>query len=579
MTALDDVPRADLALVADAREGQRDAFAELYRRHYDPAFRYALSLTRGDEALAQDLVAEAFAQVLRATFEGGGSTVAFRPYLFSAVRHEFLAERRRTGRVALVDDADALDSPTRPEEGADDSDPVIASAFGRLPARWRTVLWHMEIQGDKPAELARFMGISANAVAALASRAREGLRQEYLQEQVVGRRPECQPYASRLGRLVRGGLSRRERRSLEEHLAGCADCAQARADLASFNERLRCGLPVLGGLAPLLLGPGSAGTPGAGVSAAAGSGTAVSGAAASSVAPGGAAASGITASGCAGSIGAAGSGALGGTAVAAGTASLGAISLAPAGMAAGLAVASAAAVLGLSGVHAAAGVPDALPAAVATVSNEMADDTEPMADEEYLPDPDAAPEDDGEPDVHGDALAADGPAVEVMGDLPVEVTAEPTAAPAVTGEPTATLKAAAGATATGHPTPAPHASGSGGPSQSAEPTSAGHHDPGWVHPSASPHWSTGEPDGDQWEASPGGPMTSPGSASPTTPTSSAQPPGHSQPPGKHATPPGKHATPPGHPEPSGKHARPDRTSGPPEFAGPSGPPSGKHARR
>jgi RNA polymerase sigma factor (sigma-70 family) len=572
MTALDDVPQADLALVADAREGQRDAFAELYRRHYDPAFRYALSLTRGDEALAQDLVAEAFAQVLRATFEGGGSTVAFRPYLFSAVRHEFLAERRRTGRVALVDNADALDSPTRPEEDADGSDPVIASAFGRLPARWRTVLWHMEIQGDKPAELARFMGISANAVAALASRAREGLRQEYLQEQVVGRRPECQPYASRLGRLVRGGLSRRERRTLEEHLADCADCARARADLASFNERLRCGLPVLGGLAPLLLGPGSAGTPGTGVSAAAGSGTAVSGAAASSAAPSGAAASGFAASGCAGSMGAAGTGALGGTAVAAGTASLGAISLAPAGMAAGLAIASAAAVLGLSGVQAPLGTPEALPAAVATVSNELADDIEPMADEEYLPDPDAPPGDDGEPDEHGDALAADGSDADVMGDLPVGVTAEPTSAPAATGEPTATLEATAGATATGDPTAASLASKSGGPSQSAEPTRAGHHDPEGAHPSSSPHWSTGEPDGDQWPASPGGPWTSPGSASLATPTSSAQPPGHSQPPGKHAKP-------PGHPEPSGKHARPTGTSGPPEFASPGGPPTGKHARR
>lgn len=404
MTTLDDVPQADLALVANAREGRRDAFAELYRRHYAPAFRYALSLTRGAEALAQDVVAEAFAGVLRATFEGRGSTVAFRPYLLSAVRHEFLAEQRRFGRVALVDDDDELDSPARDDEALDDfTDPVVVSAFSRLPARWRAVLWHMEVQGDKPADLARFMGISANAVAALASRAREGLRQEYLQEQVERRGPECQPYASRLGRLVRGGLSRRERRRLEGHLDRCADCARAHADLASLNQRLRSGLPVLGGAGPLLAGYGlESGTVASG---AAGSGAVPAGVAASGAVPAGVATSGATVSGCVGSVGAAGSGALAGAAVAA-PVGAGVVGMAPVGMAAGLAIASAAAVLGLSGIKAPndAAASAAAPDAVASVSNELAEDDVTAS----AGDPDGAvpPGEDAELEVVEEGLAA-----------------------------------------------------------------------------------------------------------------------------------------------------------------------------
>lgn len=534
MTTLDDVPQADLALVADAREGQRDAFAELYRRHHAPAFRYALSLTRGDEALAQDIVAEAFARVLRATFQGGGSTVAFRPYLLSAIRHEFLAEQRRFGRIDLVDDEDELDSPTRDDEAPDDgADPVVVSAFSRLPARWRAVLWHMEVQGDKPADLARFMGISANAVAALASRAREGLRQEYLQEQVERRRPECQPYASRLGRLVRGGLTRRERRRLEGHLDRCADCARARAELARFNLRLRSGLPVLGGAGPLLIGHG---LPFGAASGAAGSGAVPAGAAVSAAAPAGVAATGVTASGCVGSVGATGTGALAGAAVLA-PVSAGVAGMAPVGMAAGLAIASAAAVLGLSGIKSPADAASApVPATVAIVSNETTGDSGASASGPV--DPNAEQDEGAGLDVREEGLAegsAESPADEPAAG-PVEAAAVPSAPdaalagrsaanPLPTGAPvaTATPESAArpdtpkSAGESAVPTSAPsgppgHATRAEGPGASASASEPGTGSWKTSAPTGKPQWSKGnsEPRGvgstsDQHSATSGSP--------------------------------------------------------------------------
>ena len=257
MTTLDDSPRTDLSLVADVRDGWRDAFGELYRRHHGPALRYALMLTGGNEAQAQDLVAEAFARVLRATSDGGGSTVAFRPYLLSAVRHEYLAELRRSGRIDLVESADELDSMSR--NGADDErieDPTLTSAFKRLPARWRTVLLRTEVFGDKPADVASEMGISANAAAALASRAREGLKQEYLQEHVARTRAECGPYASRLARLVRDALSPREQQLVEAHLRLCDDCSRARSELRGLNGRIRTIFPVIVGAGAVWPGQG-----------------------------------------------------------------------------------------------------------------------------------------------------------------------------------------------------------------------------------------------------------------------------------------------------------------------------------
>lgn len=52
---------------------------------------------------------------------------------------------------------------------------MIARAFASLPERWQAVLWHTETEGARPAEVASLLGLTANGVAALAYRAREGL--------------------------------------------------------------------------------------------------------------------------------------------------------------------------------------------------------------------------------------------------------------------------------------------------------------------------------------------------------------------------------------------------------------------
>ena len=62
---------------------------------------------------------------------------------------------------------------------------LAARAFHRLPERWQTVLWHTEVEQESPAEVAPLLGLTPNGVAALAYRAREGLRQAYLQEHLA----------------------------------------------------------------------------------------------------------------------------------------------------------------------------------------------------------------------------------------------------------------------------------------------------------------------------------------------------------------------------------------------------------
>ena len=78
---------------------------------------------------------------------------------------------------------------------------LVTRAFGRLPARWREVWWQLEVEGKAPAAVAPMFGLSANGVSALAMRAREGLRQAYLEEHVGANVPAaCRTYAARVRR-------------------------------------------------------------------------------------------------------------------------------------------------------------------------------------------------------------------------------------------------------------------------------------------------------------------------------------------------------------------------------------------
>jgi hypothetical protein len=128
---------------------------------------------------------------------------------------------------------------------------LAARAFDRLPERWQMVLWHTEIEGETPAEVAPLLGVSPNGVSALAYRAREGLKQAYLQvhlSEVTDDR--CRVVANHLGAWTREGLSKRETTLVDTHLKECERCRALAAELADVNSGMRVFI------APLVLGAG-----------------------------------------------------------------------------------------------------------------------------------------------------------------------------------------------------------------------------------------------------------------------------------------------------------------------------------
>ncbi|MGH3416182.1 MAG: sigma factor [Actinocrinis sp.] len=230
----------DRDLIDRVRAGDLEAYDPLYQRHERSALLHARHWAR-TEAAAQDLRAEAFTRVLHAIRNGNGPTEALRPYLLTTMRHVARDWAEGERRLLLVADLVDIEAP------GPDTDPVIAAlerslagqAFMALPQRWQTVLWHTEVEGEGPAQLAPLLGMEPAAVAALAYRAREGLKQAYLQAHINEIGDEaCRPFAQRLGAAARGKLGPREDGKVRAHLHTCAECTGLLAMLKYVNAHI-----------------------------------------------------------------------------------------------------------------------------------------------------------------------------------------------------------------------------------------------------------------------------------------------------------------------------------------------------
>ncbi|GAA4238542.1 hypothetical protein GCM10022254_54930 [Actinomadura meridiana] len=244
----------DAELIARVRAGDVAAYGILYERHLAAARGLAHQLAGRNGA--DDAVQDAFTKVLTIMRSGGGPDVAFRPYLLTVVRRAVYDRRRADRRVQPTDTIESYD-PGVPFE-----DPAIAElelsmaarAYLSLPERWRTVLWHTEVENERPAQIAPLLGLTANGVAALAYRAREGLRQAYLTMHLRDIAPDdaCRPALEKLSQYVRGALAQRDSHKVRRHLADCKRCKGVHAELIDLNGKIG------GILGPLVVGASAA---------------------------------------------------------------------------------------------------------------------------------------------------------------------------------------------------------------------------------------------------------------------------------------------------------------------------------
>jgi RNA polymerase sigma-70 factor (ECF subfamily) len=175
--------------------GERDAFAELYRRYRPDIFRFAAHFC-GSAGQAEDIVQDVFLAVLQhaSRYRAERSTVL--PWLLGIARNH--ARRRRAERPMLplpIDDTRAG------QELAVESDPVmdlsrdrqtilLRRALGELPARYREAIILCDFHELTYLEAATALGCAVGTVRSRLHRARAMLARRLSDVE--------QPFASRL---------------------------------------------------------------------------------------------------------------------------------------------------------------------------------------------------------------------------------------------------------------------------------------------------------------------------------------------------------------------------------------------
>lgn len=251
---------SDAELIRKVRNGELEAFDRLYARHHQVALNVALGHAdnSGD---AEDTVADAFAAVLESLQAGKGPDEFFRAYLLTTVTRMAHRTNRAATRVRPTDsDSDVDQAVLDPDPALQAFEATtVARAFGALPERWQTVLWYLDVELQKPAAVAPLLGLSPNAVSALALRAREALRRNYLQNHIEVQDDACRPYMERLGGYAVNSLSARDKAQVQDHLDQCLSCQALLLELTELRSSMRVALiPLVTGLsASFLAGTGA----------------------------------------------------------------------------------------------------------------------------------------------------------------------------------------------------------------------------------------------------------------------------------------------------------------------------------
>jgi RNA polymerase sigma-70 factor (ECF subfamily) len=180
---------SDGDLMRRTAEGDRDAFAILYRLHHATVYRFARLMT-GSGAAAEDVVQEVFLALMRDASRYDPSRSSLTTYLYGSARHHV---RRRLLRdrlfVALDEGAADLCLPVGSGDAADElarqrDVQHLRRAIVRLPARYREVIVLCDLQDVSYANAARALGCALGTVRSRLHRARQLLTGKMLRARV-----------------------------------------------------------------------------------------------------------------------------------------------------------------------------------------------------------------------------------------------------------------------------------------------------------------------------------------------------------------------------------------------------------
>ncbi|MGH2725984.1 MAG: sigma-70 family RNA polymerase sigma factor [Actinomycetota bacterium] len=167
-------------LVDRARDGDPQAFADLYDRYVDRVYRFVVYRVQGDSALAEDITSEVFLRALRKIkgFQWQGRDVGA---WFLTIARNLVLDHYKSGRARL--EVLGIETPIGDDRIVDAEDAALSrvsaqdlyKAIARLGNEQQEVIYWRFLQGYSVAETAAAMGKTDGAIKALQYRAVKAL--------------------------------------------------------------------------------------------------------------------------------------------------------------------------------------------------------------------------------------------------------------------------------------------------------------------------------------------------------------------------------------------------------------------
>ena len=150
----------ETGLIQQAQAGDREAFAKLVERFWDPLYRWLYHLTR-DSHTAEDIAQETFLKAFAAiqSFRAGSN---FRAWLFRIGHNNFVNQRRSIRHNRQTMPVDVEDERCGPVEETMTHElmELLSKAIAQLPTDFRAALVLRAEEGLSFREISEIMGIT-----------------------------------------------------------------------------------------------------------------------------------------------------------------------------------------------------------------------------------------------------------------------------------------------------------------------------------------------------------------------------------------------------------------------------------
>lgn len=240
---------ADRELIDRAEDGDREAFAALYRRHFQGLYDFALRIVRDDD-LAADVVQSTFVKAwdaARKQKEVGNVkawlyTIAHNLAIDELRLRKRLVEPSAGGRgedggfpFAVVDPS-RLSDPETVVQDRELVELVWDSASALNPQEYALLDLHLR-RGLDADEISRHLSLAKSAVYTRLSRLRDSLEEAVTSTLLMRRgRRECLDLDWLLEELRATEATQPVRRAIKQHLAACERCQESKRRLVSPAE-------------------------------------------------------------------------------------------------------------------------------------------------------------------------------------------------------------------------------------------------------------------------------------------------------------------------------------------------------